>query len=127
MGNGGDTVLWNYSGVQDVGGAVVDIAELRTTAGLARSDLARALGTTAHSVARWEAGTVAPRTHFEERLLELQALVALLRGLLAPQPALGYAKPLDGLVAGRFGDIIAAAEAEARERATVGSSPTGAL
>lgn len=81
-------------------------------------DVARALGTTQRSVARWQAAQTAPRRDSEERLLELKAVVDLLRTVLRPEPArlwlrspnpdLGYDKPLDLVAAGQYRKVVAA-------------------
>ena len=82
------------------------------------SDVARALGTSARSVARWQAHEVAPRRESEERLLEVKAVVDLLRQHLRPEaarmwirspnPDLGYEKPLDLITEGQYRRVIGA-------------------
>lgn len=86
-------------------------------------DVARVVGTTARSVARWSEGA-RPRRANEERLLELKAVVDLLRQVLrdeparlwirSPNPGLAYEKPLDLVQRGEFrrviGEVLAMAE-----------------
>ena len=54
-------------------------------------DVARVLGTSPRSVTRWQASRSTPRRDTEERLLELKAVVDLLRRLWlrSPNPDLG--------------------------------------
>ncbi|MHB1447053.1 MAG: antitoxin Xre/MbcA/ParS toxin-binding domain-containing protein [Acidimicrobiales bacterium] len=80
-------------------------------------DVARALGTTPRSVARWQTAQAAPRRDSEERLLELKAVVDLLRTVLRPEPArlwlrspnpdLGYEKPLELVASGEYRRVVA--------------------
>lgn len=80
------------------------------------ADVARALGTRPRSVSRWQSAQSMPRRDSEERLLELKAVVDLLRGVLRDQPArlwlrspnpdLGYEKPLDVIAKGQYQRVI---------------------
>ncbi len=80
-------------------------------------DVARVTGATPRSVARWLEGA-APRRPAEERLLELKAVVDLLRQVLrdeparlwirSPNPDLGYEKPLDLVAQGQYRRVIGA-------------------
>ncbi len=80
------------------------------------TDLARVLGTSPRSVARWHSARSVPRRASEERLLELKTVVDLLRGTLREQPArlwlrspnpdLGYEKPLDLVARGEYQRVI---------------------
>lgn len=81
------------------------------------TDVARAVGTTPRSVARWRAGASAPRRGLEERLLELAAVVdALLTAtgeagearlwLRRPHPDLADDKPLERLATGAYRDVL---------------------
>lgn len=80
-----------------------------------QADVARVTGTTPRSVARWLDGA-APRRPAEERLLELKAVVDLLRRVLrddgarlwirSPSPDLGYHKPLDLIADGEYRRVI---------------------
>lgn len=82
------------------------------------SDVARVLGTTTRSVARWQLAEVSPRRQSEERLLELKAVVDLARRYLRPEPArlwlrspnpdLGYEKPLELIRRGDYRRVIGA-------------------
>lgn len=81
-------------------------------------DVARVLGATQRSIARWQAADASPRRHSEERLLELKAVVDLARQhlrpdvarvwLRAPDPSLGYEKPLDLVKQGEYRRVIGA-------------------
>jgi transcriptional regulator with XRE-family HTH domain len=97
---------------------LVDILERLAAAGLDRGDVARAVGTSPRTVARWQAGAVAPRTDLLDRLLELAAVVDHVDGALGapgvrlwlrtPNPALDHDKPLERIAAGGYRDVLAA-------------------
>ena len=80
------------------------------------ADVARVLGTSPRSVTRWQASRSAPRRDTEERLLELKAVVDLLRRVLrdeparlwlrSPNPDLSYEKPLDVVARGDYQKVI---------------------
>lgn len=80
-------------------------------------DVARVTGTTPRSVSRWLEGA-SPRRPAEERLLELKAVVDLLRQVLREEPArlwlrspnadLDYEKPLDLITRGEYRRVIGA-------------------
>ena len=82
------------------------------------ADVARVLGATSRSVARWQAAEVSPRRESEERLLELKAVLDLARDVMRPESArlwfrspsreLGYDKPLDLIARGDYRKVIAA-------------------
>lgn len=82
------------------------------------NDVARVLGATPRSVARWQAAEVSPRRESEERLLELKAVLDVARQnlrpesarlwLRSPEPGLGYAKPLDLIRQGQYRPVIGA-------------------
>jgi len=81
-------------------------------------DVARVLGTSVRSVARWTAAGSTPRRDSEERLLELKAVVDLLRDVMrdetarlwlrSPVPALDYEKPIDLIERGDYRRVIGA-------------------
>jgi putative toxin-antitoxin system antitoxin component (TIGR02293 family) len=82
------------------------------------ADVARTLGTTPRSVARWQHDHTDPgRREHLDRLLELKAVtdlaVQVMPGpsaatwLRAPVPALGYDKPLELVRDGEFRRVIA--------------------
>jgi putative toxin-antitoxin system antitoxin component (TIGR02293 family) len=80
------------------------------------ADVARVSGAHARSVNRWHAAEAEPRRDSEERLLELKAVVDLLRRVMhddaarmwlrSPNPDLGYEKPLDLVAAGHYQRVI---------------------
>jgi len=80
------------------------------------ADVARVSGAHARSVNRWHTEQSEPRRESEERLLELKAVVDLLRRILrddaarlwlrSPNPDLGYDKPLDLVAAGQYQRVI---------------------
>lgn len=81
-------------------------------------DVARVVGSTARSVARWQTADSAPRRPSEERLLELTAVVDLLRSVLrdeparlwlrSPNPELDWEKPLELVARGEYRRVIGA-------------------
>jgi putative toxin-antitoxin system antitoxin component (TIGR02293 family) len=80
------------------------------------ADVARVSGSHPRSVARWQTSSGSPRRQSEERLLELKAVVDLLRRVVrddaarlwlrAPNPDLDYEKPLDVISAGHYDRVI---------------------
>lgn len=80
-------------------------------------DVARVTGATSRSVTRWLEGA-SPRRPAEERLLELKAVVDVLRRVLrdeparlwirSPNPDLDYEKPLDLIERGDYRRVIGA-------------------
>ncbi len=82
------------------------------------NDVARVLGATPRSVARWQAAEVTPRRESQERLLELKAVLDLARRvfrpevarlwLRSPNPELSYEKPLDLIARGDYRQVIGA-------------------
>lgn len=80
------------------------------------ADVARVSGSHPRSVSRWQSSNAAPRRDAEERLLELKAVVDLLRRVVrddaarlwlrAPNPELNYEKPLDLVSAGRYQRVV---------------------
>lgn len=81
------------------------------------ADVARALGTHARSVIRWQADEAKPRRGSEERLLELRSVVNLLRRVMRSDPArlwlrspnaeLRYEKPIDLIAKGEYRRVVA--------------------
>jgi putative toxin-antitoxin system antitoxin component (TIGR02293 family) len=81
-------------------------------------DVARVLGTSTRSVTRWAAEGSLPRRGNEERLLELKAVVDVLRQVMreeparlwlrSPIPALDYRKPIDLIEQGEYRRVIGA-------------------
>jgi len=82
------------------------------------ADVARVLGSTVRSVARWHAAEVAPRRESEERLLELKTVLDLARKhlppdsarlwLRSPNPELSYNKPIDLIGDGEYRQVVGA-------------------
>jgi putative toxin-antitoxin system antitoxin component (TIGR02293 family) len=80
------------------------------------ADVARVSGAHARSVNRWHREQAEPRRESEERLLELKAVVDLLRRVLrddaarlwlrSPNPDLEYEKPLDLVASGQYRRVI---------------------
>lgn len=80
------------------------------------ADVARVSGAHARSVNRWHTAKAEPRRESEERLLELKAVVDVLRRILrddaallwlrSPNPDLGYEKPLDLVASGHYQRVI---------------------
>ncbi len=89
---------------------------LYDTAIIDTADVARVSGAHARSVNRWHTAKAEPRRESEERLLELKAVVDLLRRILrddaarlwlrSPNPDLGYEKPLALVAAGQYQRVI---------------------
>jgi putative toxin-antitoxin system antitoxin component (TIGR02293 family) len=80
------------------------------------TDVARALGAAPRSVSRWTQAKATPRRDSEERLLELKAVVDLLRTVMrdeparlwlrSPNPDLGWRKPLDVIAEGDYRSVV---------------------
>lgn len=80
------------------------------------ADIARVSGTNPRSVLRWKADVAVPRRGAEERLLELRAVVDLMRQVMrdsaarlwlrSPNPELGYEKPLELIAQGHYRRVI---------------------
>lgn len=80
------------------------------------ADVARVSGSHARSVNRWHTAQSEPRRDAEERLLELKAVVDLLRRVVrddgarlwlrSPNPDLNYEKPLDLVATGEYQRVI---------------------
>jgi len=80
------------------------------------ADLARVSETNPRSVARWRSQETTPRREAEERLLELRAVVDLVRTVMSddaarfwmrsPNRDLGYEKPLDLVATRQYQRVI---------------------
>lgn len=101
-------------------GVVVLLDDLLRSGTVDGVDVARAVGTTPRSVARWRTEASSPRRDFEERLLELAAVIDALLGEIAdpgrarlwlrrPHPALDDDKPLERIAAGGYREVMALA------------------
>jgi len=98
--------------------------ELIDTHVIDAGDVAQITGATARSVSRWTASKATPRRDAEDRLLELKAVVDLLRSVVrdeparlwlrSPNPDLDWRKPLELLAEGEYrrviGSVLAMAE-----------------
>ncbi len=79
-------------------------------------DLARVSETNPRSVSRWRSQETTPRRESEERLLELRAVVDLVRAVMSddaarfwlrsPNRDLGYEKPLDLIAEGEYQRVV---------------------
>lgn len=82
------------------------------------ADIAQITGATPRSVSRWSAAQASPRREAEDRLLELKAVVDLLREVLrdeparlwlrSPNPALDWRKPLELIADGDYRRVVGA-------------------
>jgi len=98
--------------------AVVDevLNELMSSGVLDAEDLALVTGVTSRSVNRWAVGEATPRRGAEGRILELKAVVDLLRSTLRDEPArlwlrspnadLEWRKPLELIAEGQYRRVI---------------------
>ena len=96
-----------------VGGLLERIYEGHVVDG---ADIARVSGSHPRTVARWQVDAAVPRRDAEERILELKAVVDLLRRVMrddaarvwlrTPNPDLDYEKPLDLIARGDFRQVI---------------------
>ncbi len=98
--------------------------ELIDTHVIDAGDVAQITGATARSVSRWTSSKATPRREAEDRLLELKAVVDLLRSVLrdeparlwlrSPNPDLDWRKPLELIAEGEYrrviGSVLAMAE-----------------
>lgn len=91
--------------------------ELVETQVIDAGDVAQITGATPRSVSRWAASKATPRRDAEDRLLELKAVVDLLRSVLrdeparlwlrSPNPDLDWRKPLELIAEGEYRRVIA--------------------
>lgn len=94
------------------------IKELLDSGVIDAVDVARITGVTPRSVNRWATAKGAPRRAAEDRLLELEAVVEVLRGVLrdesarlwlrSPNPDLDWRKPIDLIAEGEYRRVIGA-------------------
>jgi putative toxin-antitoxin system antitoxin component (TIGR02293 family) len=97
------------------------LGNLASRTELEQADLARALGTSPRTVARWLHEGVLPRREARERLLEVLAVLERLAAtmtpaaahdwLFSPNPLLEYQKPIDLLRAGNYRLVLGAIDA----------------
>jgi putative toxin-antitoxin system antitoxin component (TIGR02293 family) len=91
--------------------------ELIETQVVDAGDVAQITGATSRSVSRWTASKATPRREAEGRLLELKAVVDVLRSVLREEPArlwlrspnadLDWRKPLELIAEGEYRRVIA--------------------
>jgi uncharacterized protein (DUF2384 family) len=89
-----------------------EVEKIKALAPLTDADVARAIGTTAATVAAWRSRRQAPRGMRARRLVELSALVERLAGVVQadyipvwlnkPVPRLDHRAPADVLAAGGY-------------------------
>lgn len=99
------------------------LAELIVTHVVDAADIAQITGATPRSVSRWTAARAAPRREAADRLLELKAVVDLLRTVLrdeparlwlrSPNPDLDWRKPLELIADGAYRQVVGAVSAMA--------------
>jgi putative toxin-antitoxin system antitoxin component (TIGR02293 family) len=92
------------------------LARIKTNVGLSREDVARVVGASSRTVARWASGANMPRGVTRERLLELatisQQLAKVMRPdaaaawLFEPNPLLKNNRPVDLVAQGRFQEVL---------------------
>ncbi len=97
------------------------LGQVATQARLDQVDLARLLGASPRTVARWLQEETAPRRDTRERILELVAVLNALSKtvhgqaaydwLYSPIPALEHRKPADLLAEGRYREVLGAIDA----------------
>lgn len=97
------------------------LGQVATQARLDQVDLARLLGASPRTVARWLQAETAPRRDTRERILELVAVLSALSTtvhgktaydwLYSPIPALDHRKPADLLAEGRYREVLGAIDA----------------
>ena len=97
------------------------LGRVATEMRLDQADLARILGASPRTVARWLQAETAPRRDTRERILELVAVLNALSKtvhgqtaydwLYSPIPALEHRKPADLLAEGRYREVLGAVDA----------------
>ena len=97
------------------------LGQAATDVCLDQADLARILGASPRTVARWLQAETEPRRNTRERILELLAVLNALSKtvhgqtaydwLYSPIPALGHRKPADLLAEGRYREVLGAIDA----------------
>ena len=92
------------------------LTNIKQRAGLSQEDVARVVGASTRTVARWAAGANAPRGITRERLLELAAVSQQLAKVMnregaaawlhEPNPLLKNARPVDLVAQGRYQEVL---------------------
>ena len=92
------------------------IRTIKQNIGLSIEDLARAVGTTSRTMARWASGANAPRGITRQRLLELATVSQQLAKVMTPEASaawllqpnalLGHMRPIDLVAQGRYRDVL---------------------
>lgn len=97
------------------------LGRIRNATHLSQEDVARVVGSTTRTVARWAAGQNAPRGSARQRLLDLAAISQQLEKVMKPEAAaawlhepnaeLGNMRPLDLVEQGRTREVLDLIEA----------------
>lgn len=97
------------------------LGRIREATQLSREDVARVVGSSARTVARWATGANAPRGAARQRLLDLAAVSQQLEKVMKPEAAaawlhepnadLGNMRPLDLVEQGRAREVLDLIEA----------------
>jgi len=92
------------------------IDRIRENTGLSQEEVARIVGTTARTVARWATGANTPRGETRDRLLELAAVTQQLSKVMTPEaaaawlyepnPLIGNSRPADLVRQGRAASVL---------------------
>ena len=92
------------------------IDRIRETAGLSSEDVARVVGATARTVARWATGANTPRGETRDKLLQLAAVTQQLSKVMTrdaaaawlhePNALLGNLSPMDLIKQGRASEVL---------------------
>lgn len=92
------------------------IDRIREATGLTREEVARVVGATARTVARWAAGANTPRGETRDRLLQLAAVTQQLSKVMTqeaaaawlyePNPLLNNSRPIDLVRQGRAAEVL---------------------
>jgi len=92
------------------------ITRIKKSAGLSQDEVARVVGASTRTVARWAAGANVPRGVTRERLLELATVAqrlakamkrdAAAAWLYEPNPLLSNMRPIDLVGQGRYQEVL---------------------
>ena len=92
------------------------LARIQHGAQLSREDVARIVGASVRTVARWASGTNTPKGASRDRLLQLAAVAQQLSKTMSPDaasawlhepnPLLSNQRPIDLVTQGRYGEVL---------------------